>query len=216
MHARHCSPLTGRFLSTDKADNLSLQFGDEEDRRRFREFLAQPQSWNRYSYTRDNPLKYVDPDGETAELAVGSAFAFGGSGSASLGSLAAANPVGAVILVGGLGYGIGTAINQIPGVSEGIQAGFGAILDSIYLSQSTKDKLNVANGLLAAAVTELGKINAAGGPDKDPAGKHHKIEIKAILERAQRIAKRLPGKLKKQVLQRIQSIAEEAGVTLNG
>ena len=26
--------------------------------------LANPQSWNRYSYTLNNPLRYVDPNGE--------------------------------------------------------------------------------------------------------------------------------------------------------
>jgi len=49
MHARYCSPLLGRFLSVDPGR------GSEPTR---------PQSWNRYTYTQSNPLKYVDPDGE--------------------------------------------------------------------------------------------------------------------------------------------------------
>jgi RHS repeat-associated protein len=48
MHARHCSPLTGRFLSVDP-----IQIGR----------LGQPQRLNRYSYSLNNPLKYVDPTG---------------------------------------------------------------------------------------------------------------------------------------------------------
>ena len=48
MHARYCSPLTGRFLSVDSAGADS----------------ALPQSWNRFSYARGNPLILTDPDGE--------------------------------------------------------------------------------------------------------------------------------------------------------
>lgn len=50
MHARHCSPLTMRFLSVDPALESADPF--------------QPQSWNRYNYVRNNPLLYVDPTGE--------------------------------------------------------------------------------------------------------------------------------------------------------
>jgi RHS repeat-associated protein len=47
MHARYYAPTTGRFLSPDPADAIQ----------RF------PQSWNRYAYARNNPLKYIDPTG---------------------------------------------------------------------------------------------------------------------------------------------------------
>ena len=47
MHARHESPVTGRFLSVDSAES-DPKF---------------PQSWNRDVYTRDNPLVAIDPDG---------------------------------------------------------------------------------------------------------------------------------------------------------
>jgi RHS repeat-associated protein len=49
MHARYYGPKWGRFLSVDpvwvSAD------------------LRQPQSWNRYSYVRNNPINRIDPDG---------------------------------------------------------------------------------------------------------------------------------------------------------
>jgi RHS repeat-associated protein len=47
MHARHESPVLGRFLSMDSAN------GEPKD----------PRTWNRYAYTLDNPIKYVDPNG---------------------------------------------------------------------------------------------------------------------------------------------------------
>ena len=47
MHARHYNPLTARFLSTDTVGGRP----------------GQPQSWNRYAYTHNNPLKNIDPDG---------------------------------------------------------------------------------------------------------------------------------------------------------
>ena len=47
MHARHCSPVTGRFLSVDRHLATPLV----------------PQTWNRYLLSRGNPLKFFDPDG---------------------------------------------------------------------------------------------------------------------------------------------------------
>jgi RHS repeat-associated protein len=47
-HARHHDTALGQFTSPD------LLQGKIED----------PQSWNRYTYTRNNPLKYVDPNGK--------------------------------------------------------------------------------------------------------------------------------------------------------
>lgn len=47
MHARHYSPLVGRFLSTDRV------LGS----------LGVPQSWNRYSYSFNRPTSFVDRTG---------------------------------------------------------------------------------------------------------------------------------------------------------
>ncbi len=53
MHARFCSSDLGRFLSVDPVA------GDP----------ATPQSWNRYAYARNNPLRYIDPNGrDTAQV----------------------------------------------------------------------------------------------------------------------------------------------------
>lgn len=47
MHARYYSADLGRFLSIDKVVGTP----------------SQAQSWNRYTYTHNNPLKNIDPDG---------------------------------------------------------------------------------------------------------------------------------------------------------
>jgi len=55
FHARYYDPARGRFLSVDPKP---------------RSRLAIPQTWNRYSYALNNPLKYVDPDGREITIAV--------------------------------------------------------------------------------------------------------------------------------------------------
>ena len=68
--ARYMSSAQGRFTSPDPLDWLSWQNGDDDDKERFQGFIGDPQSFNKYTYARNNPLKYVDPDGEDFELAV--------------------------------------------------------------------------------------------------------------------------------------------------
>jgi RHS repeat-associated protein len=55
MHARFCSPLTGRFLSVDPVARRAP--------------IAKPQEWNRYSLNLNNPLRFVDPDGRVVQPA---------------------------------------------------------------------------------------------------------------------------------------------------
>jgi RHS repeat-associated protein len=47
MHARFYNPWLGRFLSTDPMGGTP----------------GAPQSWNRYSYVMNNPMKFIDPNG---------------------------------------------------------------------------------------------------------------------------------------------------------
>jgi RHS repeat-associated protein len=49
--ARYYSGAQGRFTSPD------VMMAKKE-------WLADPQRWNRYAYVRNNPLKYIDPEGE--------------------------------------------------------------------------------------------------------------------------------------------------------
>ncbi|MEM6457362.1 MAG: putative toxin, partial [Acidobacteriota bacterium] len=53
MRARFCSPWTARFLSVDPApESVNAKI---------------PQTWNRYSYTFNNPISLIDPDGRAVE-----------------------------------------------------------------------------------------------------------------------------------------------------
>jgi RHS repeat-associated protein len=61
MHARHESPLTGRFLSVDPVGGNGHE----------------PQSWNRYSYVMGNPLKLIDPTGMEAVDRCSTGYCFG-------------------------------------------------------------------------------------------------------------------------------------------
>jgi RHS repeat-associated protein len=51
VHARFNSPLTGRFLAVDPANESAA--------------MDSPQTWNRYAYADSNPLLFVDPDGQS-------------------------------------------------------------------------------------------------------------------------------------------------------
>ena len=55
MHARYYSPDGGRFLSPDPT-------WDSAD-------LNRPQSWDRYTYAVNNPIRFTDPDGKVAVAA---------------------------------------------------------------------------------------------------------------------------------------------------
>jgi len=52
FQARYLASGLGRFMSVDPAGDFVADFTD-------------PQSWNRYSYVRNNPLAYIDPSGMT-------------------------------------------------------------------------------------------------------------------------------------------------------
>jgi RHS repeat-associated protein len=74
MHARHYSPLSGRFLSVDPS-------GDNP---------RKPQSWNRYAYVRDNPIGLTDPTGRCLEDAcIGEGAAVYAAGAALAASISA-------------------------------------------------------------------------------------------------------------------------------
>jgi len=57
MHARFYNATVGRFLSVDPALDLKSS-------------MADPQSWNRYAYTLDNPMGHTDPTGRDVSIAI--------------------------------------------------------------------------------------------------------------------------------------------------
>lgn len=66
MHARYYDPNLGRFLSIDPVN-------DDID-------PLKPQSWNKYAYTRSNPVHTVDPDGKAGWIVTGGGGALIGAG----------------------------------------------------------------------------------------------------------------------------------------
>jgi RHS repeat-associated protein len=56
--ARYYSGAQGRFGSPDPYNVAGAQTPEELDA-----FVSNPQGWNRYAYTLNDPLNYVDPDG---------------------------------------------------------------------------------------------------------------------------------------------------------
>ncbi len=62
--ARYFSGAQGRFTSPDPLSIVEEANSPEE----LAEFLSNPQQWNKYAYSLNNPLKYVDPDGKNALL----------------------------------------------------------------------------------------------------------------------------------------------------
>lgn len=112
MHARHESPVTGRFLSVDPV----------QDRKRS---ARQPQLWNRYSYVGNNPVRYTDPKGTCIEdLCIGEAVA------AAL-AFAAETPAGQSVLEAGEA--------EVAGAAEGLEAeGQGFLSAAQRIAQNVK------------------------------------------------------------------------------
>lgn len=201
----------------DRFDVLSLQSGDTEDMRRFREYLATPQSWNRYMYAKGNPLLYVDPNGEEATAAVGAGTWFFGQGGAGAGFLAGAAGPTAGVATGGVvliaGVGLGYAVNQIPGVSEHLtfQPVSNAIANVFFATQADSAR-NLINAKVTTVLMHISSYSSPGGPN-EPDDRSRKKNIyermKKHLEQARDKLKRLKGKQKDDYARKIKDAAEK-------
>ncbi|HET6260836.1 MAG TPA: RHS repeat-associated core domain-containing protein [Chloroflexia bacterium] len=77
--ARYYSGAQGRFTSPDPFDAV-----DELDGDAFDDYLANPQYWNKYAYSLNNPLKYKDSDGHLPHAVVGGLVGGGVGGALEL------------------------------------------------------------------------------------------------------------------------------------
>jgi RHS repeat-associated protein len=125
MHARYYNGGTSRFMAVDPLPGE----------------VTAPQSWNRYVYAQNNPLKFVDPDGRSATLAGGLiggvlgggiALVQGRSwrevGAAAAGGAVAGAMMGSVIDTGGASLGVMVAAGAMSGAA-------GAMTENVVLGR---------------------------------------------------------------------------------
>jgi RHS repeat-associated protein len=119
MHARHANPLTGRFLSVDTEN------GD----------ASKPQTWNRYVYALNSPLKYIDRDGRNPILiiaAIAAVYGFFSASEAANAPTAANTP-----MVESMG-----AAGALQGAAEGALAA-GGIRGGLQLARSAASAFGI-------------------------------------------------------------------------
>jgi RHS repeat-associated protein len=218
--ARYYSNGLGRWVSADwSAIPIPVPYANFGD----------PQSLNLYGFVNNNPIADADLNGHE-----GGCSAADANGTIHCISRAKADPPAAASLVvtmplilGGTRAGFfattaalaaaGTAvifaadilITRITDtlVANNEDAAKAAAVESVVSVENTllmsrnKDTLKVITGLVAAAATELGKVTGS-----DPGDKHHKNEGRAMLDRAKRLADRLPPRFRDAVLQGIKSL----------
>jgi RHS repeat-associated protein len=213
MHARHYSPLTGRFLCTDKHDVLSLQFGDADARAKFHEYLTTPHSWNRYTYAKSSPIKHVDPDGYAAELVIGAPFVAGGT---AAGGGAAATAAAPLILATSAGVAIGYGVNQIPGVSAAltIQPLSDALANIFFSGGQGAAARDFINAKVVTVLQHIGKYSPPDPNDRRDQSDKKGLgdRLRKHLEAARNRLKRLKGNTREQyeeLIRRTEDALEE-------
>lgn len=142
--ARYYDPSIGRFISADPVD------GD----------LWNPQSQNKYSYVLNNPLKYVDPTGQSAESILQWSWTAGGFASQFDGP--APGPADLI----GLGIGI-----------IGTIAAGGAVIYEL-LTNDHEIKKDVQVGVNNAAKSIAGGSSTVDPSGKDPGNNKNKKDDK--------------------------------------
>ena len=141
--ARYYESQLARFTTIDPA----LTFADNR---------VDPQRWNRYAYVRNNPLRYVDPDGKILETPW-DIFNIT-LGLASLGANVAVGNVG-----GAAADAVGLAIDVAAAVVPGVPGGAGSALRAMRGADKARDliAINRASGK-AAEVKVAAELVAEG------------------------------------------------------
>jgi RHS repeat-associated protein len=210
--ARYYSNGLGRFLTPDWAASPEpVPYA----------YLDDPQSLNLYGYVRNVPTTRIDADGhkckqtgqrfdcnyhfkdpqdEKRKEARTVPFPLVIEGTGAMATAAA----GGLVIGAAYAFITNTADALVANSEdEEIAAARYSVLDvenALFMSKN-KDTLKVIKGLVAAAAIELGKVT--GTSPEDP---HHKQEGRAMLDRAKRLAERLPAKFRDAILQGIKSI----------
>jgi RHS repeat-associated protein len=131
MHARTYVPMLGRFTRPDPVLGSAL---------------LDPQAFNRYSYARNSPTKYVDPDGETIVVA--------DNASRNLLANTMTRPSGRATI---------TAIARDPSFTVKVRDGLITPQKRIDLERSVTGKAKVTFGLTTPTVkVEAGKVVPSG------------------------------------------------------
>jgi RHS repeat-associated protein len=140
---RYMSSAQGRFTSPDP-DNYDAQ-------------LEQPQAWNMYAYTWNNPLKYTDNDGRFVNLGLAGIGAAVGFGTGFIGSA-----VSQEIAHGSVNWGTAAAYGVGGGIA-GATAGFtfgGSLLVAAAADISVAAAGNVVGGIAARGITGEGAFDS--------------------------------------------------------
>jgi RHS repeat-associated protein len=159
MHARYYGPQLGRFLSADPVLGRA----------------SRPQSWNRYSYGGNSPLRFVDPDGRAtvfAETIASGLEDFGSQLSAAGDSSNDGTLVGIVgdTAAGTIGDLVGESGDMFRvGDASGEAIGSGAhsydVAKAVSIDVARASQLFVSLGAAAGSAAGVGpKVGSAGGP----------------------------------------------------
>ena len=167
MHARYCSPWWGRFLTVDPVDSAEPVL---------------PQTWNKYSYAINNPLKFSDPDGQAANLVTGLGGALiggllGGAGSV-IAQLTSDTPVsdlnfqdvgaaaaGGAVSGGLAGLTLGTSlvVQGGAGAAIAVTAGTNVVGGGVERALDSSEETQVLDASAAALDLGVGVVAGAGG-----------------------------------------------------
>jgi RHS repeat-associated protein len=187
-HARYMASLGGRFLGVDTDTGT----------------VGDPQSWNRYTYSGNNPLKFVDPDGlekawaekvAAAVMSAGSAIQqYGASlnegGAAGVAADATLGTAGAVVQGVGDLFNLGTSTGEAIGsggdafdIATAVSADVGRASGIILLVAGTAQAVGVPSTTIGATT-----IGTAEGDVTVPSG-----YVRSIAENREGVVYRPPG-----------------------